>query len=389
MVMASAKLKSFPRFPELDGMRGIAVLLVFFHHVTLMDDAAPLSHLQSVLKHVFTAGRAGVDLFFVLSGFLITSILLRERKSATYYRDFYWKRGLRVLPLYLVVLLLILALIPHSLRYVVLALFFLANFASVLHVYLTTPFWSLAVEEQFYLLWPAVVRRRSGKVVGRVAVGVAVLCFLLRVAFARGGHTNYYLTFLHCDGLALGALLACLFLQSQESDRPFSGFAPRLWLVLLVGLLAGISAPFISSSSWLASNQANLELTASTLVSVGVIGLCLAYTNSRWLGWFRSPVLRFFGVISYAFYVIHLFVLQAYDRFSPVPFVGNNPAYLVRMVVVFAIAVGLSLASRYGIELPALSLRRLVLAHTAPAAETQLPILGEHARADLKPVIAD
>lgn len=379
--MAAIKPIDFPRFRELDGMRGIAVLMVFFHHITLFNALGPWNALQTLLQQLCTQGRAGVDVFFVLSGFLITSILLRERTSQSYYRDFYWKRFLRVLPLYLVVLVGLLVFIPHSLRFVLLALFFLANFASALHIYLVTPFWSLAVEEQFYLVWPTVVRRRSTKAVGRFAVGVVVVCFLLRLAFAAFHHHNYDLTFLRCDGLALGALLACHFRQSQEEDRSFASESPKLWAVLCFGLVAAVGTQFITPQSPLASNYANIQLSGITLLCFGIIGLCVAYTNSRWLGVLRSPALTFFGLISYAFYVLHLFVIKTYDHFAPTPVAGNNLAYMIRLLATFAISIGLSLLSRYVIELPALSLRRRVLSHPEPPAETELALLERHADA--------
>jgi peptidoglycan/LPS O-acetylase OafA/YrhL len=142
-----------------------------------------------------------------------------------------------------------------------------------------------------------------------------------------------------------------------------------------------VGAQFIAARSPLASSFANIELSGITLTCCGLIGLCIAFTNSRWLSILRSPVLTFFGLISYAFYVIHLFIIQAYDHFSPTPIAGNMVAYGIRLVAILAISVGLSLASRYAIELPALSLRRRVLAHPEPPAETELPILASHADA--------
>ena len=373
--MVSAKPKAFPRFPELDGLRGIAVLMVFFHHITLID-TVPWHRTQTFLKAIGEPGRAGVDVFFVLSGFLITSILLRERASVSYYRDFYWKRVLRVLPLYLLVLAIIATVVPHSLRYVLLALVFLANFASVLHVNLPTPFWSLAVEEQFYLLWPTVVRRRSTGSVLRFALGVAAASFLLRIVFALFGHFNYYLTFLRCDALALGALLACRFKQSQDEGWVFSSESRKLWIVLCLGLAAAVVSHAIPYDSRLAPHFMNLEVTGVTLACCGLIGLSIAHTNSRWLAILRSPALTFFGLISYAFYVLHLFVIEVYDHFWPAPADANNRAYAVRMVLTLAVTMVLSLLSRFLIELPALSLRRRVLSHSEPPAETELADSG-------------
>jgi len=366
-----------PRFPELDGMRGIAVLLVFFHHITLLSGAGQWSTLQTALSAIFVFGRFGVDIFFVLSGFLITSLLIKDSDSPAYYRDFYWKRVLRVLPLYFVVLLLILIFVPHSGPYVAFAAFFLANFASIFHIYLTTPFWSLAVEEQFYLLWPTVARRRSLLSLSRIAILVAAVSFILRLLFALRGHYNFYFTYLHCDGLALGALLACRFeyrrrhhLASTADDRP-------LLITLIAGLAAFVSAQLLGAHGPHVAFAANLELTGVTLFFCGLIGLLIAHTGARAVAVLRSPLLTFFGLISYAFYLVHSFTMLAYDKLHGSLRSGDNTAYLIRMAAVLAISIALSLLSRYLIELPALSLRRRVLSKSAPKAETELSLIHE------------
>ena len=162
---AGATSVSAPRhIPELDGIRGLAALAVIFHHLCnatipleLSTDWAPSIR---VIWHVTQWWTAGVDLFFVLSGFLISSILLQNRGSSRYYQDFYWKRVLRILPLYAVCLGIWYA-VNRNLAYAALAAAFMVNFASVLHVQGMSPFWTLSIEEQFYLVWPTVVRRKT------------------------------------------------------------------------------------------------------------------------------------------------------------------------------------------------------------------------------------
>ena len=107
-----------------------------------------------------------------LSGFLITSLLIKDRESAAYYHDFYWKRALRILPVYLLCLAGVLLFVPGSARFALLALLFVANFARVFHVQPEGPFWSLAIEEQFYIFWPTLVRRRSVEAIGWWAAGI-------------------------------------------------------------------------------------------------------------------------------------------------------------------------------------------------------------------------
>ena len=134
--------------PELDGIRGIAALAVFFHHVCFTSvhvDAQPgWSRSIVVLFHMAAFGDRGVDLFFALSGYLITSILLQERRSSRYYQDFYWKRALRILPIYMVSLLGV-SIFLHQTAYVAMAAVFVVNFAGVLHVHGFGPFWTLSI----------------------------------------------------------------------------------------------------------------------------------------------------------------------------------------------------------------------------------------------------
>jgi peptidoglycan/LPS O-acetylase OafA/YrhL len=366
-----------PRFPELDGMRGIAVLLVFFHHLTLLYGGEQWSTLQTVLGAIFAFGRFGVDIFFVLSGFLITSLLIKDSDSPAYYRDFYWKRVLRVLPLYFVILLLLLIFLPHSGPYVLFSAFFLANFASIFHIYVTAPFWSLAVEEQFYLLWPTVARRRSLLSLSRIAILVAAVSFTLRFLFAFTGHYNYYLTYMRCDGLALGALLACRFEHRRRNHLPDTADDRALLITLIAGLAAFIGAQLLGTHGPHVAFVTNLELTGVTVFCCGLIGLLIAHTGARALAILRSPLLTFFGLISYAFYLVHSFIMVAYDKLHGSLRAGDNTAYLIRMGTVLAISIALSLLSRYVIELPALSLRRHVLSKPAPKAETELNLIHQ------------
>jgi len=370
----SLRSKSIPHFPELDGLRGLAALVVVFHHITLLPGLTPSNPTQDHLRSLGNAGKIGVDIFFVLSGFLITSILLRERDSQSFYKDFYWKRVLRVLPLYVVLLVLLVIFVKGSWPYVVLSTFFLANFASVLHIDLGTPFWSLAVEEQFYALWPTVLRHRSNQQVARFALRLALGSFLLRVLFGIMGHYNFYLTFLHCDGLALGAFLACRFAQSEQKAG-----VPFLENRIFIGTLVGGLAMYCGSVSLTASPainpiSANLGLTGFTLIAFGLVGVSIGNTNSPATAFLRSKTLRFFGLISYALYMIHWFVEEVYDRYFYQKQLQGNSNYCARAAIILTVSIGLSIASRYLIELPALKLRKRVLSSPSPPSETELPL---------------
>ncbi len=347
---------------ELDGLRGVAALMVFFHHVCYASYPNGGTALVTFCSRLFAQGRTGVDLFFVLSGFLITSLLIKARSSPRYYHDFYWKRVLRVLPLYFVCLLGVALFQRGSLGGVVLAALFLANFASTLHVTSTGPFWTLAIEEQFYIAWPTVVRRRSINELQHWALAIGLLCMALRLGVAWFGHFDYMITFLHCDGLAFGALLGCWFMQ--DGERLGGAWRER---VALPGCLAlGVGCILLAFSLTVASlralaYQAACLQTGVTLLAGSIVGYLIHFRNAPFLAVFRSRILTFFGLISYALYMIHLYVLQVWDHVEGAPDAMHNGPFLLRMSGVLAISIVLALASRYLIELPAQTLRRYVL----------------------------
>lgn len=361
------KRTRLPHLRELDGLRGVGAIAVFFHHLCFAN--FPLGYrpewsgLVRWLFHLSGYGAMGVDLFFVLSGFLITSILLEERNSTRYYKDFYWKRALRILPLYIVCLLGLLV-VTRQVGYVLMAAFFVANFASVVHVLGIGPFWTLSIEEQFYVLWPGVVRRSSTATLKRWAVGVALGCVAARVAFALFGKHNYELSFLHCDGLAYGAVLAC-----QYREKAFEGIRGKRHDAVM-GISAALGLLLLFGLDWTWTLQATIPFallqTGVTLVAGAVIGTAIAHAGSPALWPLRSRLLQFFGLISYAFYMIHLYALGVYDHYAGEMRVGDERAYWIRFFAVLAITVALSVVSRYAIELPAMRLRKYVLKHPKP-----------------------
>lgn len=352
---------------ELDGIRGIAALAVFFHHVCFTS-IQPQHWGPSIrgLYHLSTYGYTGVDLFFVLSGFLITSLLIQDRSSTAYYRNFYWKRALRILPLYILCLIAVFLFVPNSHGYVLLAALFIVNFAQVLHVPAIGPFWTLAIEEQFYLLWPTVVRRRSVAQLTRWSIGIGLSAVILRLIAASIGHFNYDITFLHCDGLAVGAFVACRY-SRRNDQNPSARMIPTWWIAS--AFAAGIVLFAIRFLPY--SNKRELAFLAAatqtgiSLLAGSIIAFVIVHTGAGYLAIFRSRLFTFFGLISYAFYLIHLYVLMAYEHLCGPLAPGNMGAYFIRFFAVLAISVALSLLTYYLIERPALSLRKYVLAPSA------------------------
>jgi len=205
---------------QLDAVRGLAVLLVLLHNT----DIYPSLHLHLISAN----GWIGVDLFFVLSGFLITGILLDTKQSAGYFTNFYARRCLRIWPLYYSLLLFMFVIVPILRPSDGHAVFearsspwwafpvFLQNFLIPIPTMATGALgvtWSLAVEEQFYLVWPVVVKFCSQAQLRKIAIAVICISPALRYYLALHQVNIYSNTFCRLDGLMAGALLALVILS--------------------------------------------------------------------------------------------------------------------------------------------------------------------------------
>ena len=361
--------------PELDGIRGIAALMVLCHHLfyTSIPHPEQWNRFVVLASRLSSLGNSGVDLFFVLSGFLITSLLILDRDSPYFYWNFYWKRALRILPLYLFALVALAAFAPQTWRYVLLSLFFAANFAPAFHVLASGPFWTLAIEEQFYLVWPRFARALGTSNLEALAITVAVASPLLRLLAAAFGHHDYLFTFFHCDGLALGAMLACeQQRRASQSHNPTTSKASKilrpLYLLPIAILLTALplvmglhvnpeSRPYFAGLA--------LGLTGVSLLAYCVVAFAVHHTGSALLAIFRSRALTFFGLISYCLYIANSYTVTGYDRiFGPMD-TGNMRQYAVRAAAVVTATVAICIISRYALELPAMSLRRYVLRNSS------------------------
>lgn len=301
-------------------MRGLAILAVIAFHTTT----------------VATAGWMGVDLFFVLSGFLITGILLDARRSASYFRTFYARRILRIVPVYVAFLLVCLALglLAEQGWY----WSYLVNVWLTLHGWQDGPthLWSLAVEEQFYLAWPLAVWLLPPRTLPRVALGAIVVAELCRVALIvvhAPPQANYLLLPTRMDTLAVGAYLACVARGTARIPR---------WPVVAAAVVALLAARGLAHA-W------DYERPAMQLLgypAIAVLSGALVWNNR----WFANPVLRFFGRYSYGMYVWHWLVLRYVH--------GALPA--------LAVTTAVALLSWYALEQPVLRLKRFFSYEGAP-----------------------
>src|SRR2546430_922861 len=202
------------KMPELDSVRGIAILAVVFYHGFFWSNN--LAGLSGVARHFVSLTRfgwLGVQLFFVLSGFLITGILEDAKSAPRYFKRFYWRRALRILPAFYGTLLLLYFLPGQNKSYLLLSFVYLSNLAPILHIRDTYPMlWSLAAEEHFYFVWPLLVWFLSRRLLLLVASLLFLLSPMLRaLAFhdpLPQGFSGF--TWLVSDGFASGAILALL-----------------------------------------------------------------------------------------------------------------------------------------------------------------------------------
>lgn len=356
------------RIPELDGFRAIAILWVLLHHAAYAFPNPPgtLEAWPRLVTFILSRGWLGVDLFFVLSGFLITGILLDSRRHAHYWRNFYARRVLRILPVYFVVLAICWIAYDGYSSYFVLSVAMLANFAGYFSAQIPHGpgvFWSLAVEEHFYFIWPLMVWLLGLRALGVVAGLIVVFVPVLRGVAAAGGmdieNEIYVYSWFRFDGLALGALVA-VWVRSGWANRPRSlqvaaGFVLVAVLVTLGGWPYGLMQTKTVASAALRYTQVQLVFAAAILASV-------ALRNTTWTGVLRSGFLRLTSDYSYCMYLVHLSLGDAYvtwlERGVASSF-GTGWTIPLRMVAISLTTYGVASLSFHWLEQPFLQLKRL------------------------------
>ncbi len=314
---------AYNHIPALDGLRGLAIALVIAVHCYYRG---PNINASPIFSGILIFGWSGVELFFVLSGFLITSILAKSRSEGGTYRIFLLNRTARIAPLYFLVLtgFLLLSFLPlpneaanplqNYREYWFVYWFYISNFSDILKLnndsanIILGPAWSLAIEQHFYLIWPIIVLRFSTK----AAKSIISLCYLVLVVFRLFlvGHIDpqaiYHFTLFHFDGLAIGSLLA-LWLPSISKYRALAPaalvFSAASLLVLI--LYAGTSHymnPLIQKWGYVAISTFYGCLIISTITSAPMERI------------FSGKVLRIVGKYSYFTYLVHWPILLILDK---------------------------------------------------------------------------
>jgi peptidoglycan/LPS O-acetylase OafA/YrhL len=323
------------RIPELDGLRGIAVSLVVVSHYFYLgpspgDHPIGAERLYVWLQRSFAIGWSGVDLFFVLSGFLIGGILLDAKNSPAYYRTFYLRRFYRILPLYYLWILGYLVVVFTSDRWLspflkapsethtAASVFWLfafvqnvrfVSYGSLGFVWLS-PTWSLAVEEQFYLIAPLLIRRLTRRALFAVMCAVAVAAPLVRMwvhfhllSPSVGLEQTYTLLPCRADALALGVLAALLW-RDERFRKWLSRNRATLEILAAVFLCGVIGLGYWSPSNFSLAME-SVGYTWLALFYALVLLLVLEKPSGAVGSFTRLKGLRELGRVSYCIYLIH------------------------------------------------------------------------------------
>jgi peptidoglycan/LPS O-acetylase OafA/YrhL len=301
--------------PALDGVRGIAILLVLAAHFG--GGVISQSPIMRFAGNLMAGGWVGVDLFFALSGLLITGILLSTIDQPEFYRSFYGRRFLRIFPIYyltLTVTLVISLASSHPWRWDQYSFFIFAN--NVVVVFddnvgfvgpglILSAFWSLAVEEQFYLFWPYLIRSaiRSQWLLW-LFLSCLLTPLLLRIIFVNIGSSNsaFNLLISRMDALAAGGLLALLLRRGSLND-----ISPSVPIAIASTSIAGYLAIGLieHTLNWRTGLMMTLGFELTGIASVAFIWSALI-PRSPTQFICNAAVLRFFGKYSYGIYVYHL-----------------------------------------------------------------------------------
>lgn len=341
---------------QLDGLRCIAVSLVILEHYAI------------ILGRHISAGYYGVDLFFVISGFLITSILVKSEESFfSAYKKFIGRRTLRIFPIYYITILILLLIgNEYVSKYLVYCLTYTYNYA---WVYFNIPmnpithFWSLCIEEQFYLFWPFIILglRKQRAILQTIIFAVIAICSLqiLFDLFPAVTPYNFVGIFPRANSLGIGALGAFI----NRNNKYIAGFLEKKWLeVLMLALLL-----YLLNSAYTVKYVICPFISLYFVLKTAHKGFGFAAVNN----FLKHRVTVYIGSISYGIYLFHLpigYYLTVYI-FEPMIWSKINwtslgdfstlqrYSWVVKLPVYSLITFGLAHLSYQYIEKPILSLK--------------------------------
>ncbi|HET6899601.1 MAG TPA: acyltransferase [Vicinamibacteria bacterium] len=374
--------------PALDGLRGLAIAMVLVFHFVAQTTAT--SPVEAMAFGVLSYGLLGVDLFFVLSGFLITGILYDSRAQPGYFRSFYMRRALRIFPLYygvLAVVFFVVPFVPAARESEIARLQAHQGWAwgYGINVYLALQggwvlsyiehFWSLAVEEHFYLVWPLLVwwLAPRPRLLMRTALAICAASVAMRVAASLAGVNPVALTVLtpfQLDALCLGGFFAVLLRQPGGAATARRLLAPMA-LVAGAALLVDFAAHRATGLD-LAWTRAIRGGTFRVLFAALLLHSVLAPATSPLARLLRRPALSTLGKYSYGLYVYHHFLSYYFvthgTEFALARMVGSHLlAVILQAAGGIALSLAMAWASYEGFERHFLALKRYWPASRRPA----------------------
>ncbi len=360
------------QIPALTGLRAVAALLIVVLHSWNGVHAANCLPLERLLRPALALW-CGVDLFFVLSGFLLTGKLLRSVGDKKYLRNFYAARCFRIMPLYYLVLLtaLFIGFCTRSLNVGDIysffgMMFFMTNFLPFVwnlsqHIGIVPMqhFWSLALEEHFYLLWPHAVKFLEARKLMNFCA-IIMVCELVVRSLAVWQKVSldaiYELSFFRFDSIAAGAIVACLYQLTKNSQR-----ALRTSHFVLIPFLCGTF--LMTAITHLFKANPFVETVGYSILAITFASVIADIVFSRGrslIGRFCSnPVLLFFGKRSYAIYLIHLPLITLVNRLLVTFGLNTNPALvlILGLVLPLVMTIVLSMMAWHLIEKPCQKLK--------------------------------
>jgi len=366
--------------PALDGVRGLAILMVLLLH--FIGNAIATNTIENVIVWATNYGAYGVDLFFVLSGFLITGILYDSRTNKHYFRNFYMRRVLRIFPLYyaiLIVLFLLLPLIPalHSSRLDMLrdnqawAWLYGVNIYNGLQgnyaLSYINHFWSLAVEEHFYFIWPIVVwllaKRPKMLMSVSLVIGFCALTARMVATYMNVSPvTIFVLTPFRLDGLCLGGFLAIIARQPGGLSKLKGWIAPTTAIAGAFLVVTFVIHLFTNmGDEILHPMRTSLFLVLLAMLLLRALTAPSHVPVSRF---FRSAPMIFLGKYSYGLYVFHHFIAYYFiihrTEFPLANLMGSHfAAVAVQALFGMAASVAIAVLSYEIFEKRFLSLKRI------------------------------
>jgi peptidoglycan/LPS O-acetylase OafA/YrhL len=374
----------------LAGLRGLAILLVLLLHFT-SDMTLADGTLAANVRAAFQIGWIGVDLFFVLSGFLITGILADNKGSGRYFSAFYARRALRILPVYFLAVFAAFHLLPRffqgfdtgGVRTEAAFWLFVQNFTSLPYQLARTVghFWSLAIEEQFYLMWPLVVFLSSPRQARRIALLTIILSPIVRFAAMRAGVSGdavYHYTPFRLDGLATGAFIA-LSMRDPDARAGLDRLSKIAGTIALAGALALYGPVHVPDAL---STRLDFSIGFSTLcIGFGALltRVVLASPNSRLARVLSWRALVTLGTYSYAMYLVHVPLLRVVSKVAVPPQWSGSARFPLLWVFGYTAVLGALTLAAAMVSWHLCEKHFLALKRHFPYAEREQPPLHERA----------